>query len=269
MKINRNDMYKDANGEKKGRGALRAAVERSLNRKVVVILDECNHIKGLRYELHCRVKEMGTTHCVVYCDVPADRAKEWNDNKPPADRYDAKILQDLTRRMEVPCATKRWDAPLFTLKEADPTPCTDIQAALFKATGKRSVATAVQTVEDTGYVYELDRLTQDINKALLLAAASSTATATPATTISTESSSSPSSSSPAASSSWSSLEVSVPNTTAKVLLKRKLELPELRRLAQQFHKLASLRPKQKPEQVATSYVDYINANLEISDGPQP
>jgi protein KTI12 len=54
-----------SNEEKKTRGFLLAAVERLLTKEDVVIADGMNYIKGLRYQLYCVARAVGTPHCVV------------------------------------------------------------------------------------------------------------------------------------------------------------------------------------------------------------
>ncbi|XP_037683166.1 protein KTI12 homolog [Choloepus didactylus] len=63
-------VYGDSAREKALRGALRAAVERRLNRHVVVILDSLNYIKGFRYELYCLARAARTPLCLVHCLRP-------------------------------------------------------------------------------------------------------------------------------------------------------------------------------------------------------
>ncbi|XP_077005775.1 protein KTI12 homolog [Tamandua tetradactyla] len=63
-------VYDDSAREKALRGALRATVERRLNRQDVVILDSLNYIKGFRYELYCLARAARTQLCMVYCVWP-------------------------------------------------------------------------------------------------------------------------------------------------------------------------------------------------------
>lgn len=57
----------DAREEKTSRSALRAATEKAVNAKTIVVLDALNYIKGVRYELFCKAKAENTTYCVVRC----------------------------------------------------------------------------------------------------------------------------------------------------------------------------------------------------------
>ena len=51
--------------EAQTRSALKSAVERSISRENVVILDSMNYIKGYRYELYCVTRAQGTTRVTV------------------------------------------------------------------------------------------------------------------------------------------------------------------------------------------------------------
>lgn len=82
--LNRNFIYLDAREEKKARGALLSAVERSLSKDDIVIADALNYIKGFRYQLYCIARAIGTPHCVVQTGVPVDIAKEWNKSRGSA-----------------------------------------------------------------------------------------------------------------------------------------------------------------------------------------
>jgi protein KTI12 len=71
----------DAREEKKARGALLSAVERTLSKDDIVIADALNYIKGFRYQLYCIARAIGTPHCVVQTGVPIDMAKSWNQSR--------------------------------------------------------------------------------------------------------------------------------------------------------------------------------------------
>uniref|UniRef100_A0A3B4BI96 Protein KTI12 homolog n=1 Tax=Periophthalmus magnuspinnatus TaxID=409849 RepID=A0A3B4BI96_9GOBI len=63
--LDRNSVYENSQKEKDARGALKAEVERKVNKDDVVILDSLNYIKGYRYELFCLIKHTQTPHCLV------------------------------------------------------------------------------------------------------------------------------------------------------------------------------------------------------------
>ena len=65
--------------EKNLRAALKSNVERSLNDESIVIIDSMNYIKGYRYELFCIVRQMKTTLCMVYLEIPKEVAFNRNN----------------------------------------------------------------------------------------------------------------------------------------------------------------------------------------------
>lgn len=170
LSLRRNEVYFNTNAEKKARMAFKAAVERHISRKAIVIADSLNHIKGMRYELHCRAREVGTTHCLIYCDTPIDTCREWNAAVGDEPQYEEKFFEDLANRMEAPDAGRRWDQPLFTVGPTDDLPLKDIEnAVLHGKAPKPSVATVAQTVSNTNSLYEIDRVTQEVVKTILTA----------------------------------------------------------------------------------------------------
>jgi protein KTI12 len=59
------NFYDTPSMEKKARAAMLSAVERLLAKDHLVIADGMNYIKGLRYQLYCIARAIGTPHCVV------------------------------------------------------------------------------------------------------------------------------------------------------------------------------------------------------------
>ena len=94
------------------------------------------------------------------------------------------------------------------------------------------MATALAKEEAPNFVFDLDRVSADIVKAVL--------------------------SSLSQGMSGPGDAIKVPNTTKTVTLARKLGLPELRRLQQQFVKIAQLRPPEGAAGIAAAFVDYLN-----------
>jgi protein KTI12 len=114
----RNESYKNAACEKRTRGQLKSAVERSLSKQppTYVILDSLNCIKGYRYELHCIAKSAGTRYCMVHLETPAERCRAMNQERELSATYSEAVFEDLAGRFERPDAKNRWDSPLFTIK---------------------------------------------------------------------------------------------------------------------------------------------------------
>lgn len=88
-------------------------------------------------------------------------------------------------------------------------------------------------LETTNFVHELDRITQEVINAIL--EAQNLAIVGDAITI--------------------------PETKSKVILRRRVNLAELRRLRRQFLKVANATPP-AVDQIATSFVVYLNSTFE-------
>ncbi|XP_057204569.1 protein KTI12 homolog [Triplophysa rosa] len=166
--IDKNSVYSDSQKEKNLRGALRAEVERKVNRDDVVILDSLNYIKGYRYELFCLIKHTQTPHCLVYCLTSAEVSSECNKAREADSQYTQEILDGLVLRFEAPDSRNRWDSPLFTIQKEDALPFEAICDALFKRKAPPpNQSTQSQPLSSTNFLYELDKVTQDILMALL------------------------------------------------------------------------------------------------------
>eukprot|EP01027_Heterolobosea_sp_BB2_P015137 GEZU01021687.1.p1 GENE.GEZU01021687.1~~GEZU01021687.1.p1 ORF type:complete len:248 (-),score=17.02 GEZU01021687.1:74-787(-) len=161
--IDRNEGYKDSVSEKQTRGKIKATCDRFLTKDVIVVADSLNYIKGFRYEMFCSARAARTPHCVLFCDTPVEKAKEWNAQKPEKERWSEKMLTELSMRMEIPNGNNRWDNPLFTVLPNDPTPIEEITR--FVTCGKAAtptLATMPQRLSDTNFFYELDQITNEI-----------------------------------------------------------------------------------------------------------
>lgn len=55
----------DSRSEKPARGTLFTAIQRSLGRNNIVIVDSLNYIKGFRYQMYCAAREMKVRACTV------------------------------------------------------------------------------------------------------------------------------------------------------------------------------------------------------------
>jgi len=138
--------------------------------------------------------------------------------------------------METPNEEKRWDAPLFTLAPDAALPLDSIVATL--TAGK--VASINQAVvparlEDANYLFELDRLTQEIVRAVVDKQAEGSAMV------------------------GDSLRV--PHTERSVHLCRRVHLAELRRIQTQYLRMAKQRTPESIAHIASAFVDHINECL--------
>ncbi|KAG7376868.1 kti12, chromatin associated [Phytophthora pseudosyringae] len=172
VNVDKTQGYADSRAEKITRSALKAAVEKLVNLKTIVVLDALNYTKGERYELFCKAKAESTTYCVVYVDTPVDVALQRNAAR--GERFEPKLLEELAARFEVPVAKNRWDSPLFRLGPDDfaadgaGVPLDAVTDAIrFGKTVKAGLATKSAPAAETSFLQALDEVTSAIAEALL------------------------------------------------------------------------------------------------------
>ncbi|XP_078393599.1 protein KTI12 homolog, partial [Cetorhinus maximus] len=154
--------------EKELRGTLKAEVERKINKEDVVIMDSLNYIKGYRYELFCLVKHAQTPHCLIHCDTAVDVCSSWNQQRAPEEQYSQEVLDALVMRFEAPESRNRWDSPLFTIQKDDTLPFEAIINAIFhRKAPPPNQSTLNQPLSSTNFMYELDRVTQEMVMTIL------------------------------------------------------------------------------------------------------
>ncbi|XP_077050573.1 protein KTI12 homolog isoform X2 [Siphateles boraxobius] len=232
--IDKSSVYADSQKEKNLRGSLRAEVERKVNRDDIVILDSLNYIKGYRYELFCLIKHTQTPHCLMYCLTSADVSSEWNKGREADSQYTQEILDGLIQRFEAPDSRNRWDSPLFTIQQEDSLPFEDICDALFKRKAPApNQSTQSQPLSSTNFLYELDKVTQDV----LMAVLESQKTSVPGDLI------------------------SIPGVVQNIKLTRSLNMVELRKLRRQFISYTKMHPTENIGQIANMFVQYLNKSM--------
>lgn len=236
LNVNRNEVYVSSHMEKEVRGSLKSAVQRLLNKDDVVILDSLNYIKGVRYELYCVSKGCHTTQCVIFCDSSKDlvttrnqsRLKETGDGP---DAYNSDVLEGLVMRFEPPNPSSRWDSPLFVVQPEDTLPVEAICSALFERKAPPpNQSTQSQPLSSTNFLYELDRVTQDIVSRILDAQK----TGAPGDLI------------------------PIPGTKEKLMLMRPMSLSELQRHKRQFITYTKMHPVDDTAKLPGLFVQYLN-----------
>ncbi|KAM4618464.1 protein KTI12 homolog [Polymixia lowei] len=234
MRIEKNTVYADSQSEKNVRGALRAEVERKVTKDDIVILDSLNYIKGYRYELYCIIKHTQTPHCLVYCLTSAEVSSTWNTNRHATEQYTQEILDALVLRFEAPDSRNRWDSPLFTIQKEDTLPFEAISDAIFKRKAPPpNQSTQSQPLSSTNFLYELDKLTQDVLMAILNAQK----TSVPGD------------------------RIVVPGTTERIELTRSFNMAELRKLRRQFISYTKMHPTENTGQISNMFVQYLNKSF--------
>ncbi|KAL8675819.1 MAG: hypothetical protein Q9186_007577 [Xanthomendoza sp. 1 TL-2023] len=171
------DVYREARPEKDARAAEYSAIKRALGRDTMVIADGLNYIKGFRYQLYCEAKAVQTPSCVVHVGTPVDKCKEINaellSDRDPPEGYPEDIFDNLVYRYEEPNGMTRWDSPLFTVPYDDAMPpCEEIWNSLIGTEGelkkvKPNAATVMKTAPGSDYLYELDKITQEVMTAVI------------------------------------------------------------------------------------------------------
>ncbi|PFX17876.1 protein KTI12 homolog [Stylophora pistillata] len=231
--LDRNGVYSASVNEKEARGLLKSAVERLISRDDIVILDSLNYIKGYRYELYCVAKAHKTTHCIVHCDTSKEICSGWNKTREK--RYNDEILDALIMRFEPPESRNRWDSPLFVIQVDDDLPFDSIYDALVnRVPPPPNQATQPQPLSATNFLYELDKITQEIVTALI----NSQRTFVPGD------------------------HITVPGTSEKVILNRTAHMAELRKIRRQFITYTKMHPVEDTKKIANMFVQYLNSSLQ-------
>ncbi|XP_022072165.2 protein KTI12 homolog [Acanthochromis polyacanthus] len=234
LDVEKNSVYADSQKEKNVRASLKAEVERKVTKDDIVILDSLNYIKGYRYELFCLIKHTQTPHCLVYCLTSDEQSSLWNASREAAEQYDQEIFDALVQRFEAPDSRNRWDSPLFTILKDDTLPFEAISDALFKRKAPPpNQSTQSQPLSSVNFLYELDKITQDV----LMAIFNTQKTSVPGDLI------------------------PVPGATEKVELTRSINMAELRKLRRQFISYAKMHPTENTGQIANMFVQYLNKSL--------
>uniref|UniRef100_A0A1B6L1A0 Protein KTI12 homolog n=1 Tax=Graphocephala atropunctata TaxID=36148 RepID=A0A1B6L1A0_9HEMI len=168
--ITKSDLCFNAQKEKEIRSILKSETLRLLGRENVVILDAANYIKGYRYELYCASKNSKTTQVTVECVVNQEQAWQWNQGLAEDQQYTREAFDALIMRYEAPDSRNRWDSPLVALQSEDPTPNEVLDEALFqRKPPPPNQSTQSAPLSSTNFLYELDRVTQEIVASILSA----------------------------------------------------------------------------------------------------
>ncbi|XP_054263828.1 protein KTI12 homolog [Macrosteles quadrilineatus] len=168
--MDKNELYSNSQKEKEMRGILKSETLRLLGSDSVVILDAGNYIKGFRYELYCASKSSKTTQVTVECCANSEQAWTWNLDRAEEERYSREAFDALIMRYETPDSRNRWDSPLITLQHDDVFPTDVLFNALFhRKPPPPNQSTQCAPLSSTNFLYELDKVTQEIVASLLSA----------------------------------------------------------------------------------------------------
>ncbi|KAG7210366.1 hypothetical protein KM043_011901 [Ampulex compressa] len=166
----KNTFYADSKKEKSVRGDIKSNAQRMLNPNDVLIIDGSNYIKGYRYEIYCMSKLYKSPQCTLYCDIPVEHAWLLNEKRQEKEQYNRDIFDALVNRYEMPDNKNRWDSPLFAVSPEDELKFEEIYKSLYEVQApKPNLSTQCPPLSSTNYLYELDRITQEIINAILSA----------------------------------------------------------------------------------------------------
>nr|CAG4636361.1 EOG090X0A11 [Eubosmina coregoni]SVE69940.1 EOG090X0A11 [Eubosmina coregoni] len=230
----KNDVHADAGKEKELRATLKSEMQRLVSQEDLLILDAGNYIKGYRYELYCIAKSYKTTQCTIHCDLAPEVAWDQNINRNADGQYSREIFDALLMRFEPPDGRNRWDSPLFTIQIEDVLPFQEISAALFERKAPTpNLSTQSLPLTSTNFLYELDCVTQEIVNRVVEAQKTA----------------------------MIGDEVCIPNSSEKILLKRRYQLAELSRVRRQFISFAKTHPVDDIPRLAAMFSQYLTSNL--------
>ncbi|XP_047004061.1 protein KTI12 homolog isoform X1 [Schistocerca americana] len=232
MGEDRNSLFTDSAKEKALRGAIKSEVQRFIDKESVIIIDAGNYIKGYRYELYCISKGAGTTQCTIHCGVDEDTVHRWNSKRECG--YKEDVLRALIMRYEAPDSRNRWDYPLFTALFTDDLNYDEIYSSLFeRKPPPPNQSTQCAPLSSTNFLYELDKVTQEILSAILSAQK-----------LGVDS------------------EIKIPGFKDSVRTNGvKLSVPQLSRLRRQFLSYTKLHPSNDISKIGPLFIQFLNSNI--------
>ncbi|EZA49589.1 hypothetical protein DMN91_005673 [Ooceraea biroi] len=226
----KNTFYADSKKEKIVRSSLKSDLQRQIDTHDLSIFDGSNYIKGYRYEIYCMTKLYKTPQCTLHCDIPVEHAWLLNEKRVESERYNREIFDALVARYETPNGGNRWDAPLFAVTPEDELMYDEIYRSLYEiASPKPNQSTQCAPLAATNYLYELDRITQDVINAILSAKKMGI-----------------------------NNDIKIPGCNATV--EKSGTAPQLMRLRRQFLTYSKMQ-QSGIDQIAALFVQYLNKNL--------
>ncbi|XP_012276695.1 protein KTI12 homolog [Orussus abietinus] len=226
----KNTYYADSRKEKSVRSDIKSNAQRLLSPHDVLIIDGTNYIKGHRYEIYCMSKSYKTPQCTIHCDLPVEHAWLFNERLPETERYTREIFDALVMRYEPPDNKNRWDSPLFAVTPEDELKLEEIYCALYKVKApKPNMSTQSPPLSSGNYLYELDKVTQDVVTAILSAK-------------------------------QLGIENDIKIPGCETTVERSGNTPQLTKLRRQFLTYSKMQ-QIEPNQIALLFVQYLNKSL--------
>ena len=184
--------------------------------------------------MHCIVKAEKTLHCVIYCGIPKEKCKEWNQIRQENEKYKDEVLDGLFMRFEPPDNNKRWDSPLFTITQETPLNFDDVYDSLYKRSAPPPNQSTIPTPLSSGnFMHDLDQVTQSIIKEILDMQKTA----------------------------MIGDSIKITDSTEKLVLLKQLNMPELRRIKRQFITYAKMHPVEDMTKLRNMFVQFLNNTI--------
>ena len=231
LDLNKQTYLQDPTKEKILRACLKSNTEKYLSSDRIVILDAMNYIKGFRYELYCLARNAQTTLCLLYCDSDLDVCQQICEKQDYENPHPPHLFTDYAQRMETPDPAKRWDKPLFIVRQNEEAPFEQIAKALMEGSKPRDpVSTKPEVDNGQDFVFLLDKHCQAVLTFIQQSGQQVGDTLT-----------------------------GVPGSSAKSNYKvvKVLSVLELKRLKKEFLSLAKMHPP-KVEHIADAFLEFLN-----------
>lgn len=238
-------LYKDSSSEKETRARLRAATERALDGRKIVLCDSLNYIKGYRYELFCVAKTSGTKYCVVYCESSSESVIQVDKvrSEQGEDAFGEGLCRALSQRFEAPKESNRWDSPLFRVNvfsEGWEDSLNAVKAFVLQQGNHLAPTMATRVPEKQGadVLGILDRLTREAESTVI---------------------------SELQRGKQQGERIQISNARKLIVLERKPRIAEFRNMRRSYLNLARMHPPQGKSNVELldEYVEFVNAQLKV------
>lgn len=197
---------------------------------------------------------MKTNHLVIHCDTETEKAKAWNKQRneksaaqEESNGFSDKLFDELVMRFETPIGSNRWDSPLIALRAEEPTPLDEINKVLIEGKPREgpNSATTPQQLADTNFMFELDRITNDIVNTIISAQQKQ------GYKIGDE------------------IDLSSPPSSCafEITMTKRTTIMELRKLRTQFVRITQMHPP-TIDLIAQMFLSYLDTNLSSNSVPK-
>ncbi|KAF1743086.1 hypothetical protein MXB_739 [Myxobolus squamalis] len=111
---NRDELFNEPDSEIYCRISIKNFAIQSFVKFDIVIIDSMSYIKSFRYEIYCATKAQRQLQVILHLKTSIDVCREWN-KKENLLRYSDATLQAIFDRFEYPNRLNRWDFPMISV----------------------------------------------------------------------------------------------------------------------------------------------------------